>query len=353
MRYLIPLLDKTVGAADLTSREPLGKSAGTQDSKSLVADRIRGTILGAACANSLGGPGLGMTRKEIMFAGGVHGFHEFIQALPKSLMPDYHPGELLSDTLVGLQLAESLIAHKGKFDADDFKQRLTKLLADDEFLLSNPGAHCLLPIRRLCEGYHCNDPDWDSSHVGPAARAFPVGCLPPKSDVVKIAVEQAELTQMDKRVSAAAAVLAHAVMRFVEGTRIDSEDQVREFVKEHLDIAYKIDERFAQSWDDVAPDLDYAHPADELPYSVINVDSHVNEAVPTAVGIFLIFRHDFEEAVAAAASCGGDTDTVAAIVGALSGAYHGASAIPQRWLNQISQRERLDSIADQLIALQQ
>jgi len=294
-----------------------------------------------------------MTRKEIMFSGGVHGFHEFMPALPKSLMQDYRAGELLSDTLVGMQLAESLIAHNGTFAPADFKQRLAQLLSDDEFLLSNPGAHCLLPIRRLCEGEHCNETDWDSSHVGAAARVFPVGCLPPKTDVIKIAVEQAELTQMDKRVSAAAAVLAHAIKRFVEGIRIDSEDQVRVFVKEHLEIAYKIDERFAQSWDDVAPDLNYAQAAEELPYSLINVDSHVNEAVPTAVGIFLIFRHNFEEAVAAAASCGGDTDTVAAIVGALSGAYHGASAIPQRWLNQISQRERLDSIADQLIGLHQ
>ena len=110
-------------------------------------------------------------------------------------------------------------------------------------------------------------------------------------------------------------------------------------------------EGIADYWDDVAPDLDYSTPAEELPYSLINVDSDVNEAVPTAVGIFLIFRHNLEEAVAAAASSGGDTDTVAAIVGALSGAYHGASAIPERWLNGISHRDRLEQVADQLIAL--
>lgn len=39
----------------------------------------------------------------------------------------------------------------------------------------------------------------------------------------------------------------------------------------------------------------------------------------------------YEEAVRAAIDLGGDTDTVAAVTGALAGAVHGAGAIPQRW----------------------
>jgi ADP-ribosylglycohydrolase len=292
-----------------------------------------------------------MSRKEIMLAGGVHGWHDYTLGSPKSLMPEYQPGALLSDTMLAMQLARSLTNHKGKFDKDDYKHRLANLLVDDEFLRAQPGAHCLLPLRRMCDGNPMHDGDTDVSNVGAAARAYPVGCLPNGADVTKIAIEQAELSQADARVKAGAAVFANAIKTFVNGQRLDEGEDVRNFVKEHFEIASKIDERFAESWDDVAPDLDYMTPAEELPYSLINVDEHVNEALPTAVGIFLIFRHDLEEAVAAAASSGGDTDTVAAIVGALSGAYHGASAIPERWLNQISQREQLENVADELIAL--
>ncbi len=39
----------------------------------------------------------------------------------------------------------------------------------------------------------------------------------------------------------------------------------------------------------------------------------------------------YEEAVRAAIDLGGDTDTVAAVTGALAGAVHGAQAIPVRW----------------------
>lgn len=308
-----------------------------------------------------------MTRKEIMFAGGIHGVHDFMPGMPKSLMPQYKPGELMPDTLIALQLADSLAEMKGKFTPDDFKKRLATLLESEEFLESAPAAHCLLPLRKTCaetngHGNSGENPaptaaeappefNYDAVHVGAAARAFPIGCLPEATNVIEIAVKQAELSHCDGRVGAAAAVLAHAVRRFVTGTKIDTEETVRTFVKEHFDIARTLAPRFADAWDDVAPDLDYVQPAEELPYSLINVDSDVNEAVPTAVGIFLIFRHDLEEAISAAASSGGDTDTVAAIVGALSGAYHGASAIPERWLNQISQRDRLEQVADRLIAL--
>lgn len=39
----------------------------------------------------------------------------------------------------------------------------------------------------------------------------------------------------------------------------------------------------------------------------------------------------FEEAVRAAVDLGGDTDTVAAVTGALAGAVYGVGAVPDRW----------------------
>jgi ADP-ribosylglycohydrolase len=292
-----------------------------------------------------------MNRKEIMLSVGIRGVRDFTPGLSKSLLPTYEPGSLLSDSLLAMEIARSLIATQGKFDGSEMKARLKNLLQCEDFLNSSPGAHCLLPLRKMADEIPAEENDPDNTHVSAAVRAAFIGCLPDDADVVKIAVEQAKLSQADSRVWAASAVIASIVHAFVHGQRLDTEEQVREFVRKEFEIASSIDERFAESWDDVAPDLDYVNPADDLPYSLINVDSHVNEAVPTAVGIFLIFRHDFEEAVSAAASCGGDTDTVAAIVGALSGAYHGASAIPERWLNRISRKEELEQVSNELIGL--
>lgn len=57
---------------------------------------------------------------------------------------------------------------------------------------------------------------------------------------------------------------------------------------------------------------------------------------------------DFEEALVASVSCGGDTDTNAAVAGAVLGARYGVSAIPARWLSCVPQRERIETLADGL-----
>ena len=59
---------------------------------------------------------------------------------------------------------------------------------------------------------------------------------------------------------------------------------------------------------------------------------------------------NFEDALAPVVSAGGDTDTNGAVAGAVLGARYGAAAIPQRWLDCLPQRERLESLADDLLA---
>jgi hypothetical protein len=56
-------------------------------------------------------------------------------------------------------------------------------------------------------------------------------------------------------------------------------------------------------------------------------------ALPSA--LYAWYRHhgDFEAAVSAALDCGGDTDTVAAITGALAGLTVGTDGIPAPWLD--------------------
>ena len=59
----------------------------------------------------------------------------------------------------------------------------------------------------------------------------------------------------------------------------------------------------------------------------------------------------FEEALIASVAAGGDTDTNAAVAGAVLGARYGASSIPERWLDCVPQRERIDRLAEDLLAM--
>lgn len=61
-------------------------------------------------------------------------------------------------------------------------------------------------------------------------------------------------------------------------------------------------------------------------------------SVPVAVVIGCRAR-SFEEAVTVAVRCGGDTDTVAAMAGAIAGARFGADSIPTRWYTALEDGE--------------
>jgi poly(ADP-ribose) glycohydrolase ARH3 len=55
------------------------------------------------------------------------------------------------------------------------------------------------------------------------------------------------------------------------------------------------------------------------------------ESVPAAIGAFVL-TNSFREAVVVAVNLGGDTDTIAAMAGAIAGAYYGFEQIPQEWI---------------------
>ena len=61
----------------------------------------------------------------------------------------------------------------------------------------------------------------------------------------------------------------------------------------------------------------------------------VPEAVASAFAVFKLTQGDFQKGIWLGGNFGRDADTIAAIVGALSGARHGASAIPQQWIEKV------------------
>ncbi len=76
-----------------------------------------------------------------------------------------------------------------------------------------------------------------------------------------------------------------------------------------------------------------------------------HEAVPVALYTFLRNHDFFSKSALYAISLGGDTDTIASMAGALSGAYLGESAIPPVWREGVESAGRLRELADQLLEL--
>ncbi|WP_411752605.1 ADP-ribosylglycohydrolase family protein [Serratia sp. (in: enterobacteria)] len=68
---------------------------------------------------------------------------------------------------------------------------------------------------------------------------------------------------------------------------------------------------------------------------IIGTGLHVSEAVPAAFGLFACCATNPVDAIVSAVNIGNDTDTVATMVGAISGAFHGAAALPADYLSTL------------------
>jgi len=68
-------------------------------------------------------------------------------------------------------------------------------------------------------------------------------------------------------------------------------------------------------------------------------------SVPTAIYSFLSHLDSFKTAILFAVSLGGDTDTIAAMTGAITGAYLGIESIPDKWGVKLENRLYIEELA--------
>lgn len=78
------------------------------------------------------------------------------------------------------------------------------------------------------------------------------------------------------------------------------------------------------------------------------IEAH--EAVPTAIYCFLCHPDSFRDTIRFAISLGGDTDTVAAMAGAIAGACLGERAIPVPWVDRTEAAPAVRHLADRFVA---
>jgi poly(ADP-ribose) glycohydrolase ARH3 len=76
------------------------------------------------------------------------------------------------------------------------------------------------------------------------------------------------------------------------------------------------------------------------------IEAH--RSVPSASYVAFTYSPNFREAIQAAISLGGDTDTIAGMVGAIVGAHVGERGLPKEWIEQLEEGPRGRSFARDL-----
>lgn len=304
-----------------------------------LADKFVGCLLGCAIGDALGMPTEGMSRREIeMRYGRVTEFRAGA---------GLEAGQYTDDTQMMLCLAEQ-IAEDGEFNAAAAARRFVWWYHDRP---RRPGRACMDACKRLIAGAPWSESGGEGeAGCGTAMRVMPIGLRYFRDPVAlrRAAVESAVITHRDARAMAGAVAIAYGVARALCAGEAPDGDA---FLGEVADFVADVDGQMAAAIGE-ARRLLSADPWDAL--GEIGTGVFVLEAVPAALYCFARSLAGFstplpstglEAAVVLAANAGGDTDSVAAMAGSLSGALNGVGRIPPRFRDNVESAEHLRKVA--------
>jgi ADP-ribosylglycohydrolase len=275
-------------------------------------------------------------------------------------------GQYTDDTQLARELARSLVAQEGQFNPADYAERIATLFRKGQVV--GEGLATKRAAQRLISGqewHEAGDPPPNAGN-GTAMRAAPVGLLywDDPAQMVKIAYKQSRITHQDGRCAAGATVIAGAVALAIEadGHPLDMVRfvaQLAEWAMAHSMLLAEGLEKVRTTWLSLEPaqaQPPIARYGVEQETGWDGISPYVISSVLWSMYAFLRTPDDYFETVATAILGGGDTDTTAAMAGAISGAYNGIEALPHELATRVNDRNgwgytQLIDLGEQLHAL--
>jgi ADP-ribosylglycohydrolase len=272
-------------------------------------------LLGTAIGDALGVPFETMLPNNALLVGwnGV----KFLGSLHHKLLP----AQYSDDTQMSLMVAESLIENSG-FNPDDLSQRYVEWITSGR--ARGYGTTTLMSVHNLLSGKHWSESGIAGSYGnGTAMRAAPFGVFFRKdlqSLITAVKIDSA-ITHASDEAEAGALAIALAAFYAVN----NDTDNLLEKIWVHLpDSKVKVSIYGLES----LVNSDKITPQQAL--RVLGTKADVRETVPSALYCF-IKSTSYHQSILHAIKAGGDTDTTAAIVGALSGIKFGIGGISKEF----------------------
>jgi ADP-ribosylglycohydrolase len=327
-----------------------------------MRSRALGALCGLAIGDALGMPTQSLSRAEIVarhgplvseFCPGPEG-HPLAAGLPA--------GSVTDDTEQAVLLARLVVAGGGEVDAADLAR---DLLGWEELMRARGSLDLLGPSTRqalaaLAAGAGVAEAGRAGLTNGAAMRITPVGIATGARDPGLLedrVVAASRLTHNTGVALAGAAAVAMAVSAGIDGDPLPvaiaravaaaASAAGRGHWAAGADVAARI------SWaTGLATGLGRDRLIDAV-YRLVGTSLATQESVPAAFAVAAACPGDPWLACRIAASLGGDSDTIAAMTGAICGACHGAGAFPDAARRTVARVNGLDldSLADDLLAI--
>jgi ADP-ribosylglycohydrolase len=293
-----------------------------------LQDRARGSFIGLAVGDALGSPTEGKTPGEIFSKWGR----------VTDFLSDDQGGS--DDTEYALFSAKLLLVKKKKLTSADVAAAWRKDIINSSNAYKGAGFSEMLTIQNLLKGL---EPSQSGNHLhswsdGLAMRVAPFGIASSGDPqfAAQLANIDGSVSHSGEGIYSGLAVAAAIAMAMVDAP-------LEKIIQSALDVipkdswtsssiinGVKIGNDASDVWNSLKP----LHQS--LACSYYFWTDVAPEAVGLAFGIIAAARGKFDDAVLGAVNIGRDTDTIAAIAGAICGALHGINVIPERWINRIS-----------------
>ena len=317
-------------------------------------------MYGLAIGDALGMPTQLMSREAIARRyGAIRGFEPADADHP--LAAGMAAASVTDDTEQAFLVARLLVEGGGHVDGRMFARELVRwedgMRARGSLDLLGPSTK--RAVEAVVEGESVEESGRFGTTNGAAMRVTPVGIAVPSGDTGELVDRVVEVSRVSHNTGvaiAAASAVAAVVSGGIDGA--DAADAVRFALdaarvgatRGYWGAAADIGARIRLAVD-LADRADTAASLVRL-YEVIGTSLASQESVPAAFGILSLFPDDPWQACLAAASLGGDSDTVAAMVGAMGGAIHGIDVFPLGARQRVAEVNSLDfeSVVDRLLA---
>lgn len=298
-------------------------TAGTE-----LRDRFRGALVGTAVGDALGAP--------------VEGQPNISSEYLESMLTEPPNLTYTDDTAMTLGVAESLAACE-RFEGDHMARTLADRYEKEPW--RGYGAGPPQVFARLALGVA-----WDKAAAtlfdgrgsygnGAAMRVAPIAlhAYPNQHKAAEIAHQSALITHTHREGIDGAVCQAVAITALLGESSANPIEITSVLVSHVKSSVFRSKLMFLERHAGERPLEEIA--------DVLGTGIAARDSVPTALACFLAHSDSFADTVTAAISLGGDTDTIAAMAGALAGAYHGYTAIPEPW-RAVEDEVQLIALAD-------
>ena len=296
--------------------------------------RARGALLGLVVGNQLGVP----TER----LGSAAAIREAFPQGVRDLQPPPKGSPFDDDAAMTLLLAESL-AERGDLDAADVAARWVKWMKVDGRGVGLTTQRALRLIERGVEPFEAGRQARSagaSASNGAVMRCVPVALRFHDNidKLIRVSTQQAAITHADERCTWGSVAVNLAARELLHGNQY--------FVEEVLHRLQGVAPRVLV---EAIRRVPWEQEGD-LPVAVPNEFGYAVHCVEIAFWC-AVHRPSLEEALIFLVEAGGDTDTNAAVAGALLGARDGETGIPPRWLDQLGRASTrgVSELAERLV----